>query len=177
ERSVTRNRRPSTAHRTTFTASGITPFDQDRNLSSYSFAAPNRNDSLDILAPGESIIGAYANTTSDTGNLENLYAIGAGTSFATPQVAGSILLLNELYFDLHGQYPTVDQILAFLTQSGQPFITDANPPDGGGGAYPLLNIYHALQAVPEPISLVLLTPALLVLLTVRPRRALPPLAA
>lgn len=137
----------------------------------------NRNDSLDILAPGESIIGAYANTTSGTGNLDNLYAIGAGTSFATPQVAGSILLINELYFNIHGQYPTVDQLLAYLTQSGQPSIFDANPPDGGGGAYPLLNIYHALQAVPEPISLVLLTPAMLVLLTVRPRRALPPLAA
>jgi uncharacterized repeat protein (TIGR01451 family) len=79
--------------------------------------APSSNSSfmVDLLAPGTQI---------QTADLGGTYSDWFGTSFAAPHVAGAFAVLQEAYFDTHGQYAAVDTIEQALKDTGTP-ITDA----------------------------------------------------
>lgn len=117
----------------------------------------NRNNLLDLLAPGQEIYGAAVNQP-------NTYVQGNGTSFAAPLASGAALILAEAYEQTFGVAPTVAQIQEFLTAS--PFqLTESET------SFPLLDLESALAAattIPEPISIVILTPAALLLIARRP---------
>ncbi|MFZ5832115.1 MAG: S8 family peptidase [Planctomycetota bacterium] len=114
----------------------------------------NRNNFLDLLAPGVGIWGADAALTP--GDLDEFsYRTGSGTSFAAPQVAGAAVLLRE-YADRLGIDLTPAQILEALQNGGQEIVDGAN-------TFKRLDVYGALVQVPEPGMLALclaLLPAL-----------------
>ena len=59
----------------------------------------------DVVAPGESIIGAYQ---------EDQYRVGNGTSYATPNVAGSTAVVVQWYEEKYGFRPSPAMVKALL---------------------------------------------------------------
>jgi subtilisin family serine protease len=88
----------------------------------------NRNEHLDLLAPGENIVSVGAGGTTAT---------MTGTSFASPHVAAAAALLLELDPSLH---PV--QILEILQETGTP-IEDS----GIGISFPRLDVLAAVSRV------------------------------
>lgn len=66
------------------------------NISSYTAWGPTDDGRIkpDLMGIGSNI---YSSTNSTTGTQNNLYEYNSGTSMASPQVAGSLLLLQQLY--------------------------------------------------------------------------------
>ena len=94
----------------------------------------NRNDILDLLAPG-----AMINSTFLSGS----YSEGAGTSQAAPHVAGAAALLVQAYRELYGTDPTPSFIEQTLDDTGVN-ITDS---DGSGLTFPRIDVYAALLSL------------------------------
>jgi hypothetical protein len=86
---------------------------------------------LHLLAPGRWI------NSSIPGNAYSNYS---GTSMAAPHVAGAFAILRQ-----RRPNATIDQILAALTNTGQP-VTDSR----NGIVKPLIKIDRALQAISKP---------------------------
>jgi len=104
----------------------------------------NRNNELDLLAPGEEVFGAFQDPDVDT-----LIAQGSGTSFAAPQVSGALLLINEVFEDQWGREATVEELL-HITSTSAVMITDEN-----GRTFPRLDLYSSLDrayTIPEPAT-------------------------
>lgn len=78
------------------------------NSSSIVSTFSNYNNSVDISAPGESIV-----TTS----LNNGYVNGSGTSFAAPQVTGVIALMLSYFKTLSSEY-IINQLIQSSTDRG-----------------------------------------------------------
>ena len=115
-------------------------------LSSFS----NRSDMMDMVAPGEDVWGAFFDNTQPT--VHNLAAQGTGTSFSSPEVAGAVLLIRELYIERAGTPPHAAWIEQILKETGV-----AVPFDTGSEVltFPRLDLYAALEAtyaIPEPAS-------------------------
>jgi Subtilase family len=121
---------------------------------------------------GASVGGAYATDIAApssgfqvvTGN--KTYESVDGTSFSAPIVTGSIALLQQKYFQEFGQLPTVDQIEAWLKQSGDPTtdpITNLNIPQidlaGALAIVPIAAKKPVLPIVPMPNNTTPLTVA------------------
>jgi major intracellular serine protease len=127
-------------------------------LSSFS----NRHEALDLVAPGESIWQAYQDDGSDS-----IVAQGSGTSFASPQVAGAMLLLDSLFEQEHGREPTVAELRDLVTTS------DEMTADGTLGV-PQLDLPSAfaatVESAPEPNALILMLCGVAVF-SMRPRRS------
>lgn len=120
----------------------------------------NRNNQLDLLAPGEGIWGAVA-------GLPTTYESGSGTSFAAPLVSGSALVVSEAFEATFGRFPTVAELRDLLVNSSVTITEDEL-------SFPQLDLYSSLAqaTIPEPMTIALITPAAVLLL--RRRR---PLAA
>lgn len=122
----------------------------------------NRNNELDLLAPGENVIGALQDPNSDTG-----LAIGSGTSLAAPQVSAAMLLINEVFEQRWNRQPTVDELFDIATTSSVAVMAQ-------GEAFPRLDLFAALDrayTIPEPSTLILFAAA--ALLATRRRRTQP----
>ncbi|NJL32089.1 MAG: S8 family serine peptidase [Phycisphaerales bacterium] len=132
---------------------GASEYDND-GLAEILAPFTNRNNRLDVLAPGRDVLGAFARDV--VGDPTNELAIGSGTSFATPAVAGAITLINEYAIDRWGQAPN-NMELMYLLQQSDTFIFD----DVSGLSFPRLDLINMLDIVdsgsyigiPEPMSL------------------------
>ena len=127
----------------------------------------NRHDELDLAAPGHGIIAAWAGLGHGPDNMLGSFQ---GTSFAAPQVAAAVLLINELHEALHGRRPGHEELLELLRTSDV-MVEDVTT----GVAVPRLDVFAALEAmhvaavpVPEPGSAAVVVMVLATLL-VRPR--------
>ncbi|MEX0884933.1 MAG: S8 family serine peptidase [Phycisphaeraceae bacterium] len=123
----------------------------------------NRNAALDLAAPGRNIWGAYAGL--DVGP-DDLVAQWNGTSFAAPQVAGAVLLVNEVFEAAHGRLPAHDELLTLLRTSETTVVDTAT-----GLTVPRLDLFAALEAahVPEPGAVVVMMVVFVVGVVARPR--------
>jgi len=123
----------------------------------------NRDANLDLFAPGVEVRGAVAGLNA--GDPDNVLGAFSGTSFSAPQVAGAVLLLNELFESRNGRRLTVSEIRSLLR------ISDTHITLSDGTEVPRLNLFAALEAayaIPEPSVALLLVLALL--LAAPPRR-------
>ena len=108
--------------------------DGNGNISSFT----NRSAELDLLAPGENIWQAYQDDQQN-----NLVARGSGTSYASPQVTGALLLLDELIQQRTGREPSAAELRELVTTSGTT-VRD------GGLSVPRLDLSTSFEAVPAP---------------------------
>lgn len=98
----------------------------------------NRNGELELLAPGESISGMW--NGGGAGG-------GSGTSYASPFVAASSVLVRETYLqftdDLPGAFATFqDRVVDLFQRTGKP-ITDA----ASGLTFKRIDVDAAIQAI------------------------------
>ncbi|MCG8508318.1 MAG: S8 family serine peptidase, partial [Rhodospirillales bacterium] len=108
------------------------------NLNDTVSSFTNRNNELDLLAPGDDIWGAFIDL-GDPSN-DTTVSLGSGTSFAAPLVSGSILLINEVYEDRWGRAPTTEELLDSFNKGyacikgrfGHRFLMDKNRPESAG---------------------------------------------
>ena len=129
----------------------------------------NRNTELDLVAPGRGIIAAWAGLGAGPDNMLGSYD---GTSFAAPQVAAAVLLINELHEALHGRRPGQEEMLELLRTS-ETVVEDV----AAGVAVPRLDVFAALEAmyvaavpVPEPGTAAVMAALVLAATRVRWRR-------
>lgn len=112
----------------------------------------NRGEKLDLVAPGYEIVGAYGRLSADDST--SAAGLANGTSFATPQVAGAVLLINEVFEARWDREPTYDELVEILR------FTDTTALDTSTGiAYPRLDLHAALDyayTIPEPGTVALL---------------------
>ncbi len=126
----------------------------------------NRNDELELLAPGTDMQSLW----KDGG-----ISFGQGTSFAAPLVTAASVLLREAYSqftdDLAGPYGSFqDRLVDLLQRTGDPIYDAAS-----GRTYAQLNLEAALVDlygefgvnIPEPASLLILLIGLTVILRFR----------
>ena len=96
----------------------------------------------DILAPGASI--ASSGIDGPRGSMRL-----SGTSVSAPVVAGTVLLMQEIYFEKTGHLPTLNQIETWLQQSSV-WINDGDDEDDNvvntGKVFPRLDMAAALDA-------------------------------
>ncbi len=133
----------------------------------------NRNEHLELLAPGTGLTSLWKNGRT---------ASGTGTSFAAPWVTGATVLLREAYMqftdDLAGDYHSFqDRVTALLQASGDP-VYDAS----SGLTYSRLNLVNAInmvyeefgqaQPIPEPATLALVGSGLMLMAYPHRRRAM-----
>ncbi len=127
----------------------------------------NRNAELDLLAPGTSIRSLW----KDGG-----VSVGSGTSFAAPQVAGTAVLLREVYeqftTDLTGEFDSfTDRLVDLLQRTGVEVFDPASEL-----TFQQIDLYAAVAevhaefnvplpgpAVPEPATLAVFALGLAVL--------------
>lgn len=91
-----------------------------------------------ILAPG-----ALINSTSINGGLE----LKAGTSMASPHVAGAVALLQEAALEFGGRRLTPDEVVEILRSTADTVIDGDDEADivtNTGLSFPRLNIYNAV---------------------------------
>jgi len=135
-------------------ATGAT--NQSGGIASFS----NRSNDLDMLAPGSGIESLWKNDGLST---------GSGTSYASPMVAGTAVLIREAIeqftTDLNGGFASfADRVAALLQSTGRDVIDPAT-----GATYQQLDVYAAIAEVyeqygeplpqiqiPEPATLVVL---------------------
>ncbi|MDD5340060.1 MAG: right-handed parallel beta-helix repeat-containing protein, partial [Candidatus ainarchaeum sp.] len=81
----------------------------------------NRNNQLDLLAPG---VGIIATDYSSTGHTTK-----SGTSMAAPHVSGLTALMNQYYLAEYGRMPTPHQLELVMKRQGAPVLdsTGRNP--------------------------------------------------
>ena len=101
-------------------------------------AAQGRASATDIAAPGVNLLGP----AGDKGT-----AIEDGTSFATPQVAGTVLLLQQMYQKAYGTLPTVAQLDDWLQAGADPIVDAAT-----GITIGRLNVAGALKQLAAQIQ-------------------------
>jgi len=103
-----------------------------------------RNENLDILAPGAFVNSIYLNDT---------YASMAGTSMATPFVAGAAVLIHQaLDADGQGAQANQDHILALMQRTGVTIVDTDNGQDNvihTGQSYERLDVSAAVDAVAQ----------------------------
>ncbi|MEA2036034.1 MAG: S8 family serine peptidase [Nanoarchaeota archaeon] len=95
----------------------------------------NTYSSLDLLAPGESIVSLNSNWEGS----EPDYVDGTGTSAATPHVSGAAALIKEYQDDLNNN-PSPDRIKEALVYSGK-LIHDSD----SGLTFPRIDVLKALD--------------------------------
>lgn len=128
------------------------------NVSSFT----NRNNELDLLAPGEDVIGAFQDPSNSA-----LLASGSGTSFAAPQVSGALVLMQDIFEDRWGRRATVEELFDIATTSAVTVMDSEQ-------AFPRLDLFSALDrayTIPEPGTIWLF--ALAALLVTQRRRTKP----
>ena len=131
----------------------------DENDSVSSFT--NRNNELDLLAPGENVIGAFQDANNDS-----LLSTGSGTSFAAPQMSGALVLIHEVFEDRWGRRATVEELFDIATTSAVTVMDS-------GEAFPRLDLFSALDrayTIPEPATIWLFALAALLVSRRQPRR-------
>ncbi len=141
------------------------------NQSDHVAGFTNRNELLDLLAPGSGIESLWKN---------GLTASGSGTSYAAPWVTGASMLLREAYLhftdDLAGDYDSFqDRLIDLLQHSGK----DIYDP-GTGQTFARLDLAEAINLVyeefgvqtpiPEPATLAIMAAGLITLHRPRLRR-------
>jgi subtilisin family serine protease len=117
--------------------------DSDENMSIFSSVGPVVVDGSlrvkpDILAPGEDVIAAYANSS---------YESVDGTSFASPHVAGVVALMWSANPALIGNVELTEQL---LRQSATPYsgalpACPIEEDDANASSYGILNAYEAVR--------------------------------
>jgi len=116
----------------------------DANVMSY-----NRGPILDLLAPGVSITSTYPTDT---------FAIGSGTSMATPHVAGAAALLLQMMRLENKSNMSIFQVHNVLNETGIA-IDDSG---SSGSTFRLINVYNAIAQLDEhapDIAFIYPTPA------------------
>lgn len=107
----------------------------------------NRSARLDMVAPGDDIWGATFLPSSP--DVHGYATYGDGTSFASPLVAGAVLLVRQAVLEKTGRFPSAAEVEAILKDSAAVFDRD-------GYRYRRLDVYAAVTqaaAVPEPASM------------------------
>jgi subtilisin family serine protease len=94
--------------------------------------------STTIAAPGEGLTAPSGD--SGTSTVE-------GTSFATPLVTGSVVLLQQIYESRFGTLPTVDQLKSWLEQGSDPINDPVT-----GITIGELDVPKAAALIPQPSS-------------------------
>jgi type VI secretion system secreted protein VgrG len=74
-------------------------------------AATGMGTATDLAAPGKGFVAPSG---------DNQFSAVDGTSFATPLVTGSVVLLQQIYQSHFGTLPTVDQVTNWLEQGADP---------------------------------------------------------
>jgi subtilisin family serine protease len=98
----------------------------------------------DIAAPGDSLNAPLVN---------DAFGPIGGTSFSTPIVTGSVVLMQELYKQRFGQLPTVAQLDTWLHQGSDPVSDPAT-----GLIIGRLDIPKTLALIPTPAGQVITPP-------------------
>lgn len=93
----------------------------------------------DITAKGTNVFSTFPGA-------DNAYGSISGTSMASPVVAGTVMLLQQLYFNLHDDYMKSHEVKALLTGTALPAGQGAPGPDIRFG-FGLLNAEAAAEAI------------------------------
>lgn len=93
----------------------------------------------DITAKGTNVTSTYPGA-------DNAFGPSSGTSMASPVVAGTVMLLQQLYFDLYDDYMKSHQVKALLTGTTLPAGQGAPGPDVRFG-FGLLNAEAAAEVI------------------------------
>jgi subtilisin-like proprotein convertase family protein/subtilisin family serine protease len=93
----------------------------------------------DITAKGTNVTSTYENADNSFGPL-------SGTSMASPVVSGTVMLLQQLYFNLYGDYMKSHEVKALLTGTTLPAGNHAPGPDIRFG-FGLMNAEAAAEVI------------------------------
>ena len=104
---------------------------------------------VDILAPGAAITSTVPDTTNCDGPIchDSRFRTLAGTSQATPQVAGAVILLQQYAKLTNNKTLTPYEIKTILNNTGKQ-VSDSN-----GRIYSRVSVFEALFALPSVINL------------------------
>ena len=112
----------------------------DVQLTSYSSWGPTDDGRIkpDIVAPGENILSASSASDSS-------YNLFGGTSAATPVVTGSLLLLQQLYYQMHNQFIHAATVKALVVHTANAAGTSPGPNYQSG--WGLLNVSKSADVI------------------------------
>lgn len=145
---------------TKMTAKGADPLASDAQRLG---AAKGGASATDLAAPGVDLVGPSGGSNT---------AVNEGTSFATPQVTGTIVLLQQMYRRAFGSLPTVDQLVGWL-KAGSDKVHDA----ATGIDIGRLNVAGALQVLNGQIQAVAAKPVVPAAQALAPAVVAPPVEA
>lgn len=93
------------------------------------------------------ITAAGVNLTSSVSSADNAYGTSSGTSMATPNLSGSLILLQQLYYQLHGRYMRSATLKGLVIQTAKE--AGAHPGPDHWYGWGLADIEHAAKVIWE----------------------------